>query len=60
MTGIFALVNAAAGVTGQAAGGATVSISTISLPNQLVISDVKFAPRVLHSRKVTARPMSLP
>jgi hypothetical protein len=35
--------------TGTGGGGSAVAVSTISLPNQLV-SDVKFAPALLHSR----------
>ena len=49
-SGATGLVLAAGGVAGATAGGSAVNVSTVSLPNQLVISDVKFAPRVLHSR----------
>jgi hypothetical protein len=49
-SGATAVVTASGGVAGAAAGGSAVSVSTVSLPNQLVISDVKFAPRVLTSR----------
>lgn len=31
-------------------GGAAIPVSTVSLPNRLLIADVKFAPRELHSR----------
>jgi hypothetical protein len=49
-SGATAAVAATGGVAGATAGGSAVSVSTITLPNQLVISDVKFAPKQLHSR----------
>jgi hypothetical protein len=49
-SGATGTVTATGGVAGATAGGSAVSVSTVSLPNQLVISDVKFAPRVLTSR----------
>jgi hypothetical protein len=38
------------GGAGGSTGGSAVAVSTITLPNQLVVSDVKFAPAILHSR----------
>jgi hypothetical protein len=49
-SGATAAVAASGGVAGATAGGNAVSVSTVSLPNQLVIADVKFAPKQLHSR----------
>jgi hypothetical protein len=45
-SGATGLVGGAGGSTG----GSAVAVSTITLPNQLLVSDVKFAPVVLHSR----------
>ena len=49
-SGATATLTAVGGVAGATAGGNAVAVSTVTLPNQLVISDVKFAPRVLTSR----------
>lgn len=38
------------GVIATGTGGAAIPVSTVTLPNQLVVADVKFAPAVLHSR----------
>jgi hypothetical protein len=38
------------GVVTTGTGGSAIPVSTVSLPNQLVIADVKFVPPVLHSR----------
>jgi hypothetical protein len=48
--GSDAATSGPSGVIQTGTGGSAIPVSTVTLPNQLVVGDVKFTPAVLHSR----------